>query len=316
MSELQRDSWSQLKEQGGSWTLSLTLWLYRYAGRWLCKYIMYVVMLWYWLFAKTARRASLQYLRNLHDAAAEQSPFRHRPGLWHSYLHFMQFGHAILAKLAAWMGHIPEHSLHLEGHTHFQQHYQRGAIIVVSHFGNIEMLRAVKSEHVQKINVLVYQQHVTQFNQLLKRINPRSSINLISVDNMGIDTAMRLQDKLDQGEWLIVAADRIPLQSQRVEQVAFFNQVAAWPQGAWMLAQLLKVPVLAVFCYQQERQINVHIHKLSDEVNFSRSQRQAQMHALTSEYVTLLEAYCKRSPYQWFNFYNFWQSLPQQKDSE
>lgn len=314
MHTAKRDSWSQLKEQGGLFTLRLTLLLYRYGGSRLCQWIMYVVILWYWLFAKKARQASLQYLRYLHDYAQQQSPFLTRPGYRQSYLHFMQFGQAILAKIAAWMGRIPEQELKLEGHEHFQQHYQRGAIIVVSHFGNIELLRAVKSQHIQKINVLVYQKHATKFNQFLQQINPRASINLLCVDSLGVDTAIQLQDKLDQGEWIIIAADRIPIQSQRIQPVSFLNEVAPWPQGAWILAQLLKVPVLAVFCFQREQHLHVHIHKLSEAVSFSRANRQIEMQKLIANYVELLQSYCLRAPYQWFNFYNFWQLAPKQQD--
>lgn len=44
---------------------------------------------------------------------------------------------------------------------------------------------------------------------------------LLSVDELGIETAMLLQDKMQQGEWVIVAADRVPVQSDRVQQIDF-----------------------------------------------------------------------------------------------
>ncbi|MFW2153812.1 acyltransferase, partial [Acinetobacter gyllenbergii] len=141
----------------------------------------------------------------------------------------------------------------LFGHQHFQQAYQKGALLVVSHFGNIELLRAVKSQHSQKINVLVYQKHATQFNAFLKKLNDQADVNLISVDELGLETAILLEEKMQQGEWVIVAADRAPVQSDRVQHIEFLGKDALWPQGAWILASLLKVPVLAVFCYRQQQ---------------------------------------------------------------
>ncbi len=89
--------------------------------------------------------------------------------------------------------------------------------------GNIELLRAIKAEHPQKINVLVYQKHATKFNAFLKKLNEHADVNLVSVDELGIETALILQDKLDQGEWVIVAADRVPVQSDRVQCSCFFR---------------------------------------------------------------------------------------------
>ncbi len=69
--------------------------------------------------------------------------------------------------------------------------------------------------------MLVYQKHATKFNEFLKKINDKADVCLLSVDELGIETAMLLQDKMQQGEWVIVAADRVPVQSDRVQHVDF-----------------------------------------------------------------------------------------------
>lgn len=300
------DHWHSIKERGGMLPLLMMLWFYRSGGRWLCRLVLYFIIMWYWLFAVSARQASLQYLQRLHQFTGADSPFSALPTWANSYTHFMHFGECILDKIEGWLGHIPEQKLELFGHQHFQQHYQKGAMILVSHFGNIELLRAIKSEHPQKINVLVYQKHASQFNQFLKKINDKADVNLISVDELGIETAMLLQEKMQQGEWIIVAADRIPVQSDRVQHVQFLGEQATFPQGAWILANLLKVPVLAVFCYRVQHGFQVHIHHLAEQVDLPRKTRLQSMQQVTQSYVQLLEQHCIRTPYQWFNFYQFW----------
>lgn len=295
-----------MKERGGMLPLMLVLFFYRIGGRWLCRVVLYFVILWYWVFSVTARQASLCYLKKLHAFAGEQSPFASTPYWPHSFRHFMQFGECILDKIEGWLGRVSDQNLQLFGHEYFREHYQKGAIIIVSHFGNIELLRAVKSEHPQKINVLVYQKHATQFNQFLKKLNQHADVNLLSVDELGIETALILQQKLDQGEWIIIAADRVPVQSDRVQYVEFLGEQASWPQGAWILANLLKAPVLAVFCYRMQDHFEVHISKIAERLNFPRKDRVQAMHDVTRQYVVLLEQHCLRAPYQWFNFYQFW----------
>lgn len=306
MADAQAKKWNAIRERGDMLPLMLMLGFYRLGGRWLCRIVLYFVIMWYWLFSNTARQASLQYLQSLHHFVGNQSPFKTLPGLPNTYTHLMQFGECILDKIEGWLGHIPEQQLKLHGHEHFRNHYQKGAVIVVSHFGNIELLRAIKSEHPQKINVLVYQKHATKFNQFLKKLNDHADVNLISVDELGMETALILQEKLDQGEWIIVAADRVPVQSDRVQTVDFLGQPAQWPQGVWILASLLKAPVLAVFCYRMQQHFEVHIHSVAEQLNFPRKTRLQSMQQVTRSYVALLEQHCMRAPYQWFNFYNFW----------
>ena len=67
--------WSVVKERGGMLPLMLMLGFYRLGGRWLCRLVLYFVILWYWLFSNTARQASLLYLKKLHYFAGSQSPF-------------------------------------------------------------------------------------------------------------------------------------------------------------------------------------------------------------------------------------------------
>ena len=295
-----------MKERGGMLPLMLMFGFYRLGGRWLCRIVLLLVIFWYWLFSKSAREASLQYLSKVHDYAGSSSPFKSAPSQINTYSHLMQFGECILDKLEGWLGHIPEDQLELFGHELIRERYQKGTVIVVSHFGNIELLRAIKSEAKQKINVLVYQKHATKFNQFLKKINDQADVNLVSVDELGIETALVLQEKLNQGEWIIVAADRVPVQSDRIQSVEFLGEEAYWPQGAWILASLLKVPVMAVFCYRTQKKFEVHIHQIADKLQFSRKNRMEDMRLTTRNYVALLEQHCLRVPYQWFNFFNFW----------
>lgn len=298
--------WSKIRERGSSSLLMVVLYFYRLGGRWLCRKLMLIVIAWYWLFAVTARQASLAYLRQLHLFAGARSPFISAPSWLHSYRHFMNFGECILDKMEGWLGDVPEQKLKLFGDQHFREAYQKGTLMVVSHFGNIELFRAIKAEHPQKVTILVYQKNATEFNRFLKRLNHQVDVNLISVDELGLETAILLEEKLKQGEWVIIAADRTPVDSDRVQHLAFLGREATWPQGAWILASLLKVPVLAVFCYRHQQQFEVHVHKIADVVNLPRKDRLHAMQQVTGRYVALLEQHCLRAPYQWFNFYHFW----------
>jgi predicted LPLAT superfamily acyltransferase len=300
--------WKNLQERGGTFTLQLMLWFYRLGGRYLFRFILIFVIGWYWLFAASTRQASLQYLRQVHDYFADKSPFKHRPTLFDSYRHLLMFGLAMLDKIAGWLGDMPKQVLNIHGHEHFKAHYGRGAFIITSHFGNIELIRALKADHHQVVNVLVHTEHAESFNQFLKKLNPLAGVRLIHVGQLGADTAIVLQERLDAGEWVVIAADRVPIHSNRVQSADFMGKPALWPEGAWILASLMKCPVMSLFCYQQDDHYEVFIDLLAEQIVLPRRDREAALSDWVQRYAKQVEFHCQHAPLQWFNFYHFWDS--------
>ena len=73
------------------------------------------------------------------------------------------------------------------------------------------------------------------------------------------------------------------------------------------MAAMLKHPVyFMVGIYQGGRGYSVHIESIMDFSDTSIDREQATRLAL-DRYVMLLEKYCMLAPYNWFNFFNFWQ---------
>ena len=48
------------------------------------------------------------------------------------------------------------------------------------------------------------------------------------------------------------------------------------------------------------------LRPLSDGVRMPRAEREKAAHELLEGYVSMLEQWCLRFPWQWFNFYDFW----------
>jgi predicted LPLAT superfamily acyltransferase len=117
---------------------------------------------------------------------------------------------------------------------------------------------------------------------------------------------MQLQERIDAGEWLVIAADRTPVQSRRVRQVSFLGRPAPFPEGPWRLAALLKCPVLLVFCYRINGRYEVHILPLRNRLELPRNSRQQALDNAITDYSRALESRCLEAPLQWFNFYDFW----------
>ena len=51
---------------------------------------------------------------------------------------------------------------------------------------------------------------------------------------------------------------------------------------------------------------DVFVEMLADEIVLPAADRGGALDALARQYAARLEHYCLRAPYQWFNFYEFW----------
>lgn len=79
-----------------------------------------------------------------------------------------------------------------------------------------------------------------------------------------------------------------------------------FPQGPFIIAQLLKVPVYQFFCVKNKGKYEVTLHKLSDGEACQRKDRSVFINSLCAKYTKQLEQYCLNDPWQWYNFYEFW----------
>ncbi|NVN84162.1 glycosyltransferase [Vibrio sp. Scap24] len=304
--------WSRTQERGTVLGIKLLLTIYTLLGRGVFNLILRGVMRYYHLTGKRARNASEQYLFQL-KAYAEQQNIE-LPTELTSYNHLLSFGHTMLDKLAAWKGDFSAENLTIHGQDQFENMVanQQGVLILGSHLGNIELCRALGRRHSNiKINALVFTEHAERFNSVMKAVNPQSDLNLIQVTSMGPDTAILLQQKLEQGEWIVIVGDRTSTSKEsRSVWAEFLGKEAPFPQGPFMLASVLKAPVFLLFGLRDDSQkkphFNVYFEHFSDKIELPRKTREQSLKQVVQQYADRLQHYTLKAPLQWYNFFNFW----------
>ncbi|MDD5275036.1 MAG: hypothetical protein PHR16_03015 [Methylovulum sp.] len=300
--------WAQMEERGIIWGMQLLLKVYLLFGRSVLQLFLYPVVSYYWLTNSKGRQASLQYLQKVSAYLPERKV---QTGLYGSYRHFISFANAIIDKLAAWSGALSLQDVDCHGREAVVQHLERGQglLMLGSHLGNMEVCRVIA--HLRKnitVNILVHTKHAEKFNKLLNRYAETGRMNLIQVTEITAATAMLLQDKIDAGELVVIAADRTPITGQsRVVRADFLGQGALFPQGPFILAALLECPVYTLFCLKQRDRQVIYFDAFSAGLSFPRKQREAMIGQCVQNYASLLQKYCLLEPLQWFNFYDFWQ---------
>lgn len=302
--------WARIEERGVFAGLQIMLWCYRVFGRGAFALLLYPVIAYFFLFGAAARRASLDFLTRVYADPRGRTTLRDRPGWRQSYRHLFNFGDAVLDKLAAWAGEIGEDEVNFENRVIFDELLKagRGGVLIASHLGNMEVCRALGELSLGlKLNVLVHTKHAPNFNRLLSRIGPKSTVSLIQTTDVDAAMAMMLHERVAQGEFVVIVGDRTPVNSSsRYSWAEFFGKPAPFPQGPFILSALLECPVQLIFCLKRGGRYHVIFEKFADKIVIPRRNRTEILQDLASRFAARLEYYCATDPYQWFNFFDFW----------
>jgi predicted LPLAT superfamily acyltransferase len=284
------------------------LWaLHRLLGRLPFRLCLYPVVFAYWACSGLARRASMQYLQRVE---ASQQALGHLPTWRDSLRHFLSFADTLLDKLLAISGRYRFEQVQVEGRELLQAQARtgRGGLIVTAHVGCLELCRAL-AEHDGSgfaLTVLVHTLHAQRFNALLKRLDPGSRVRLLQVAEADASTAVVLQECIERGEWVAIVGDRVPVRQSKTVALPFLGVEAPFPVGAYVLAALLRCPLFFMGCVRQGAGHRVCFERLADGVALPRKDRESALRSLASAYVQRLEALVRESPFDWFNFFPFW----------
>ena len=304
------EHWARIGERGVFAGLHIMLWSYRVLGRSAFALLLYPVIGYFFIFGIGARRASRDFLSRVHADPRGCKTLGDSPGWRQSYRHLFNFGDAVLDKLTAWAGAMGEDDVVFENRAVFDelQKSGRGGVLVASHLGNMEVCRAMGQLSLGlKLNVLVHTKHAPNFNRLLTRVDPESSISIIQTTEIDPAMAMMLRDRIAQGEFVVIVGDRMPVTpSSRYTWANFFGKPAPFPQGPFILSALLECPVQLIFCLKRAGRYHIIFEHFSDKITIPRRKRAEILEDCISRYAARLEHYCATDPYQWFNFFDFW----------
>jgi len=311
--------WSVETERRGQWGLRFMLAVYRYGGRLPFTLLLWPVVAIYWLSGQRARTASRQWLAQV-TAAAQQRQVALPPRL-NSYRHFLRFAGAMLDKVASWRGDLRwgrDIDFAPGAEAVIRAPAGQGKLILASHLGDIEACRAMAQQvSGLVINALVFTDNARRFRAVLETIAPQAGVNLMPVSDIGPETAILLQQKLDAGEWVAIVGDRTAVNPQRggerrVIWSEFLGRPAPFPQGPFVLAAALRCPVLLMFALQQQGKLRIHCEPYADPLLLPRAQRQQALQQAVDRYAERLAHYALLAPLDWFNFFDFW-TLPDQQ---
>lgn len=302
--------WAEVEELGFTSGIRFLVWSYRFFGAGVFKAILWPVIVYYFQTNQRARQASLEYLQRVYRAGSDHPEMAAEPGPRTVFKHFLEFGYFNLDRIASWFGAVKLTDLDFVQKDEFLGFVQqgKGALLISSHLGNIEMCRALITQYPRvKFHVIMHTAHADKFNSVLKEINSQSDLRVIQVGDIGPETATFLHERIEAGEYIVILGDRTPVHSQgRVSEVEFLGDRTFFPQGPYLLAHLLGCPVFTMFCLKESGRYRLYIEPFAERIRLARKDRERSLQAQAQRYADILQHYCLKEPLQWFNFYDFW----------
>ena len=254
---------------------------------------------WFLLRSPTARRASADYLQRILG----------RPATWADVArHFDQFASGVLDRVLLLSGRDALYAIEVDGLEKLLAVLEegRGAILLGAHLGSFEVLRTLARRAPVPVWALMYRRNAGALTALLDRLAPHLRDRIIEIG----DTAslIRARECVERGEIVGILADRAP-EGHRSVPAAFLGGTAHFPAGPFVLAATLAAPVFLCHAVRVgKRRYRIGMAPFADRVVLRRSQREADLRRVVACYADSIAELCRAYPFQWFNFFPFWES--------
>jgi predicted LPLAT superfamily acyltransferase len=307
MTEPGTASWLSVAERGSILGMRFVVWCYRLLGRRFCQLLILPAVLYFFLTDRTGRRASLRYLRRLYARPGGALALGHRPTWWDSFRHYRECGLSILDRVGFWLGRDDDCTIafHDEGQFASLETEGRGAIILGAHLGSFDALRVLARRSHIVVNVVMFIEHARMINSIFHALDRDASLRMIQLDPASIKSVFTIKACIERGECVALLADRVGIgDDKRTGQVTFLGDRALFPHGPFLLASLLKCPMIFMVALRVgDGRYEAFAERFAERVVVAGSE---DLNALASDYARRLERYCLMAPYQWFNFYDYW----------
>lgn len=304
------DRWARIAESGSMRALRFIGWFHRRFGRAPSVALLWLAAAYFLVRSRPARRGSLRYLERIWASSEGRRTLGRRPGYLTVLRHLHTFAVAIYDRLVVWSGELDSLEVRHDGSEKIfgMAGTGRGALLLGAHVGNFDMLSYLSRKYQLFVNVIVFHGNAARINAFLESYAPNQQIRMIDIDPSSVSAAFQIKACIERGEFVAMLADRAaPERTARSADATLLGGAARFPLSPFLLACVLECPVLFALCVGTgPARYETVLRPIGDTARVPRGEREKRAVELLERYVALLEATCTRLPFQWFNFYDYW----------
>lgn len=296
--------WKQRPERSSMFMLRVMTWISLRLGRGAGRVVLYGIAAYFLAFAPAARRMSRSYLRRVLKLRSPAAV-----GWRHLFRHFLSFASVIHDRVYLVNEHFELFDIRVHNKDLIDNIVAdgQGVFLIGAHMGSFEVLRAIgRKQPGLRVAMVMYEENARKLNAALSAINPNAQQDIIALGH--IDSMILVHELLAQGTVVGMLGDR-SLGNDDTRPLDFLGDPAELPLGPFRMAAILKRPVLFMTgLYRGGNRYDIHFETLADFSALAPRGRALAVQAAMTRYAALMEQYCYRAPYNWFNFFDFWQA--------
>ena len=218
----EEDSWAGLPERGTPASLGVIAWIAVRFGRAVARLLLLPIALYFLITAHAARRASYEF---------QKRTFGHSVRWWHVFRHFYYFAATILDRLYLLRGEFERFRVTIHGKEVLQRQMEtgKGAILLGSHLGSFEVLRALGvMQRSFPLKVLMDTAHNENITRFFDALNPGIAGTVIPPDRP--DTLIKVRESLDASYFIGMLGDRV-FGADKTTRCEFLGAPTTLPSG-------------------------------------------------------------------------------------
>jgi predicted LPLAT superfamily acyltransferase len=294
-------AWKERGEVGNAFWLRLIVGISMSCGRTVARVLLWPGALYFFMRRGPERRSSRQYLERVLGKPVTA---------WHVFRHIHCFSCTILDRLFLFSERFKRFDIRTHGLRELDRTLEqgKGVLLIGSHLGSFDALRVLSLERPDvTVRIVLDVEHSQKLSQFLNALNPALAASIINAREAGPAAAIAIKQALDSNAIVALLADRG--QPNNATQMAnFLGHPAPFP---WLLAAAVKTPVMLAFgLYRGGNRYDLHFDPFADCLVIDRSRRSEVLAEILQRFADRLAHYARLAPYNWFNFYDFWNNVP------
>jgi len=238
--------------------------------------------------------------------------FRNRLGLktnfFDYYAHFFSFSLSIVHRMGLLVGVKNKIKYETQNEDRIETAVKKGkgVILLSSHIGNFWLATEIFGKILNApINVLMVERESEKMKKVYEKLDEKRKINIIASDENPIETALKIKTALQNGEIVAALGDRFI--DENVSEIEFLGEKAKFPRGIFEIACLTQAPIVPGFMIRQKS--GVYCFCTGEIIEIPKVEREKRREVIDEamrNFVGQISEQVRKTPFQWYNFYCFW----------
>lgn len=300
--------WFEEEEKtAGTKRLYLTWWIYKHFGIKPLKFIAFFIILFAYAGLKEQKNTLDTYFCALGNFTQNK---KFKPTFCNKFKIFLNYANSLVDKIQGFSGNyknIEFENFEVQEGIKEQLENKKGIFFITNHIGNVEIMRILLMtdilEEKPKINIFLQKNHCKIFNTFLNKIAKEVDITTYPVEEIDIETSVEIEEKLNNGEIVFMAGDRISAQNKMsFYEETILDKKVKLPIGVLKFAQMMSTNIYFVTCAFDKKGYKIMSKKFE-----KKNSKQDTIKKLQKEYSQFLQSSILKYPYQFYHFSKFFE---------